>query len=193
MLGEVTPDGRLIESKRPCGEDVRKALATLSAELAPSSAATPCCGVKSLLSYDHKLGYLQFNAGAVINDLYCRSLCVTRLAYIARRSPKDVYAALPLCRLESNLVVTADDELWLSKAPPNGVAESDGNWILSQETDAAAAEFPTAPLKLLSGNSHAVGPWRKSGIGIARAHMFSDVLITVNSHARTCPRTFRSP
>ena len=47
-------------------EDVRTALEALTAGLAPSSARQVVLRVKSLLSYGHRLGYLQFNAGAVI-------------------------------------------------------------------------------------------------------------------------------
>src|SRR5262249_37934781 len=47
-------------------EDVREALTTITAGLAPTSARQIVLRVKSLLSYGHHLGYLQFNAGAVI-------------------------------------------------------------------------------------------------------------------------------
>jgi integrase/recombinase XerD len=47
-------------------EDVRKALDSIVAGLAHSSARQVVLRVKSLLSYGHKLGYLQFNAGVVI-------------------------------------------------------------------------------------------------------------------------------
>jgi integrase/recombinase XerD len=47
-------------------EDVRNALATITSGLAPSSARQVVLRVKSLLSYGHRLGYLPFNAGAVI-------------------------------------------------------------------------------------------------------------------------------
>ena len=47
-------------------EDVRTALEALTAGLAPSSARQVVLRVKSLLSYGHRLGYLQFNAGVVI-------------------------------------------------------------------------------------------------------------------------------
>src|SRR5262249_24105908 len=47
-------------------EDVREALTTITAGLAPTSAGQIVLRVKSLLSYGHRLGYLQFNAGAVI-------------------------------------------------------------------------------------------------------------------------------
>jgi integrase/recombinase XerD len=47
-------------------EDVRAALEDLTAGLAPTSARQMVLRVKSLLSYGHRLGYLQFNAGAVI-------------------------------------------------------------------------------------------------------------------------------
>ena len=52
--------------RRATVEDVRQALTTITAELAPSSARQVVLRVKSLLSYGHRLGYLQFNAGAVI-------------------------------------------------------------------------------------------------------------------------------
>jgi site-specific recombinase XerD len=47
-------------------EDVRQALTTITTGQAPSSARQIVLRVKSLLSYGHRLGYLQFNAGAVI-------------------------------------------------------------------------------------------------------------------------------
>src|SRR5262249_62308794 len=47
-------------------EDVRKALTAITSGLAPTSARQIVLRVKSLLSYGHRLGYLQFNAGAVI-------------------------------------------------------------------------------------------------------------------------------
>jgi site-specific recombinase XerD len=47
-------------------EDVRTALERLTAGLAPSSARQQVLRIKSLLSYGRRLGYLQFNAGAVI-------------------------------------------------------------------------------------------------------------------------------
>jgi integrase/recombinase XerD len=47
-------------------EDVRQALETITAELAPSSSRQIVLRVKSLLSYGHRVGYLPFNAGAVI-------------------------------------------------------------------------------------------------------------------------------
>jgi integrase/recombinase XerD len=47
-------------------EDVREALTAISAALAPTSARQIMLRVKSLLSYGHRLGYLPFNAGAVI-------------------------------------------------------------------------------------------------------------------------------
>ena len=52
--------------RRATVEDVRQALTTITAELAPSSARQVVLRVKSLLSYGHRLGYLPFNAGAVI-------------------------------------------------------------------------------------------------------------------------------
>ena len=52
--------------RRATVEDVRQALETITAELAPSSARQIVLRVKSLLSYGHRVGYLQFNAGAVI-------------------------------------------------------------------------------------------------------------------------------
>src|SRR5262245_5390699 len=47
-------------------EDVRDALTAITAGLAPSSVRQVVLRVKSLLSYGHRLGYLAFNAGAVI-------------------------------------------------------------------------------------------------------------------------------
>jgi integrase/recombinase XerD len=47
-------------------EDLRRALETITAKLSPSSARQVVLRVKSLLSYGHRVGYLQFNAGAVI-------------------------------------------------------------------------------------------------------------------------------
>ena len=52
--------------RRATVEDVREALTTITAELAASSARQAVLRVKSLLSYGHRLGYLQFNAGAVV-------------------------------------------------------------------------------------------------------------------------------
>jgi integrase/recombinase XerD len=47
-------------------EDVREALTAITSDLAPTSARQIVLRVKSLLSYGHRLGYLTFNAGAVI-------------------------------------------------------------------------------------------------------------------------------
>jgi integrase/recombinase XerD len=47
-------------------EYVRAALEDISAGLAPTSARQIVLRIKSLLSYGHRLGYLQFNAGAGI-------------------------------------------------------------------------------------------------------------------------------
>jgi integrase/recombinase XerD len=47
-------------------EDVRAALERITEGLAPTSARQIVLRVKSLLSYGHRLGYLPFNAGAVI-------------------------------------------------------------------------------------------------------------------------------
>src|SRR5262249_17847179 len=52
--------------RRATVEDVRQALATITAGMASSSARQVVLRVKSLLSYGHRVGYLQFNAGAVI-------------------------------------------------------------------------------------------------------------------------------
>jgi integrase/recombinase XerD len=52
--------------RRATVEDVRQALETITAELAPSSSRQIVLRVKSLLSYGHRVGYLPFNAGAVI-------------------------------------------------------------------------------------------------------------------------------
>jgi integrase/recombinase XerD len=52
--------------RRATVEDVRQALETITAKLAPSSSRQVVLRVKSLLSYGHRVGYLQFNAGAVI-------------------------------------------------------------------------------------------------------------------------------
>src|SRR6516164_8765563 len=52
--------------RRATIEDVRQALEAITAGLAPSSARQIVLRVKSLLSYGHRVGYLQFNAGAVI-------------------------------------------------------------------------------------------------------------------------------
>lgn len=52
--------------RRATVEDVHQALTTITAELAPSSKRQVVLRVKSLLSFGHRLGYLQFNAGAVI-------------------------------------------------------------------------------------------------------------------------------
>jgi site-specific recombinase XerD len=55
-----------ISMQRATVEDVRGALETITAKLSPSSARQVVLRVKSLLSYGHRLGYLRFNAGAVI-------------------------------------------------------------------------------------------------------------------------------
>ena len=47
-------------------EDVRQALEALTAKHASSSARQVVLRIKSLLAYGHRLGYLRFNAGAVI-------------------------------------------------------------------------------------------------------------------------------
>jgi site-specific recombinase XerD len=47
-------------------EDVRDALTSITADYAASSARQAILRIKSLLSYGHRLGYLQFNAGVVI-------------------------------------------------------------------------------------------------------------------------------
>src|SRR5215472_15872454 len=56
----------VVPLRRATVEDVRQALETITAELAPSSARQVVLRVKSLLSYGHRVGYLPFNAGAVI-------------------------------------------------------------------------------------------------------------------------------
>jgi integrase/recombinase XerD len=52
--------------RRATVEDVREALEAITASLAPSSYRQAVLRIKSLLSYGHRLGYLQFNAGVVI-------------------------------------------------------------------------------------------------------------------------------
>lgn len=52
--------------RRATVEDVRDAIEATTAGLAASSARQIVLRVKSLLSYAHRLGYLTFNAGAVI-------------------------------------------------------------------------------------------------------------------------------
>ena len=47
-------------------EDVREALAVITADVADSTANQYVLQIKSLLSYAHKLGYTPFNAGVVI-------------------------------------------------------------------------------------------------------------------------------
>jgi len=47
-------------------EDVREALAAITADVADSTANQYVLQIKSLLSYAHKLGYTPFNAGVVI-------------------------------------------------------------------------------------------------------------------------------
>jgi integrase/recombinase XerD len=47
-------------------EDVRDALAVITADVADSTAGQYVLQIKSLLSYAHKLGYTPFNAGVVI-------------------------------------------------------------------------------------------------------------------------------
>jgi integrase/recombinase XerD len=49
-------------------EDIRAALDTITAGMAPSSRATTVGHVKSLLSYGTRLGYLPFNAGTTIKN-----------------------------------------------------------------------------------------------------------------------------
>jgi integrase/recombinase XerD len=51
--------------RRATVEDVRRALEAITGRMAPSS-KRQALRVKSLLSYGHRVGYLQFNAGAVI-------------------------------------------------------------------------------------------------------------------------------
>lgn len=72
-------------------EDVRDALAAISAGAAPSSARQYVLRVKSLLSYAHRLGYLPFNAGAVIK---VRNEGASRGAQLAKRIISDVQVAL---------------------------------------------------------------------------------------------------
>jgi integrase/recombinase XerD len=55
-----------VSLRRATVEDVRQALETITAGLASSSARQVVLRVKSLLSYGHRVGYLPFNAGAVI-------------------------------------------------------------------------------------------------------------------------------
>src|SRR5215467_1220013 len=52
--------------RRATVEDVRQALEAITGRMAPSSKRQIFLRVKSLLSYGHRVGYLQFNAGAVI-------------------------------------------------------------------------------------------------------------------------------
>lgn len=52
--------------RRAAVEDVRDALTMITAGLAHTSARQVVLRIKSLLSYGHRLGYLTFNAGAVI-------------------------------------------------------------------------------------------------------------------------------
>jgi integrase/recombinase XerD len=52
--------------RRATVENVRQALETITAGMASSSARQIVLRVKSLLSYGHRVGYLQFNAGGVI-------------------------------------------------------------------------------------------------------------------------------
>src|SRR5215510_2644171 len=52
--------------RRATVENVRHALETITDGMAPSSKRQVFLRVKSLLSYGHRVGYLQFNAGAVI-------------------------------------------------------------------------------------------------------------------------------
>jgi len=47
-------------------EDVREALTKLTVAVSKSTGRQNVLRVKSLLSYEHRLGYLQFNAGAVL-------------------------------------------------------------------------------------------------------------------------------
>jgi site-specific recombinase XerD len=74
-------------------EDVRDAIAVLSAGKAPSSAAQYARRVKSLLSYAHRLGYMPFNAGTVIRtksgavDRAKRIATETELALLIRAAP----------------------------------------------------------------------------------------------------------
>jgi integrase/recombinase XerD len=63
--------------RRATVEDVRQALEAITAGLAPSSVRQIVLRVKSLLSYGHRVGYLQFNAGAVIKA-HAESRCVAR-------------------------------------------------------------------------------------------------------------------
>jgi len=52
--------------RRATVENVRQALETITDGMAPSSKRQVFLRVKSLLSYGHRVGYLQFNAGVVI-------------------------------------------------------------------------------------------------------------------------------
>jgi site-specific recombinase XerD len=61
FLGALT-----LPLRRATVEDVRQALTAITAGLAASSARQVVLRVKSLLSYGHFVGYLPFNAGAVI-------------------------------------------------------------------------------------------------------------------------------
>ena len=66
-----TTAGRFLEAlqvplRSATVEDVRQALETLTAKHASSSARQVVLRIKSLLAYGHRLGYLRFNAGAVI-------------------------------------------------------------------------------------------------------------------------------
>ena len=72
-------------------EDVRDALATMSAGLSEASARQYVLRVKSFLSYAHELGYTAFNAGTTIK---VRSDAANRGATLAKRIITDVEVGL---------------------------------------------------------------------------------------------------
>jgi hypothetical protein len=86
-------------------EDVRAALEIISAGLAPWQIVLP---VKSQLSYGHRLGYLRFNAGAVIKvhgdtrSIAQRIVSEVEMGLLVRaaRGARD----RALCRLPTRLV-----------------------------------------------------------------------------------------
>jgi len=72
-------------------EDVRDALAVITRDVSASAGRQYSLRVKSLLSYGHDLGYLQFNAGTVIK---VRSEARSRGAALAKRIISEVDVAL---------------------------------------------------------------------------------------------------
>jgi integrase/recombinase XerD len=91
FLAELTRRGLTLRTAAV--EDVREAIDAIGTEFAPSTARQYAQRVKSLLGYAHRLGYLQFNAGAAIKtksgggDLAKRIASETEIALLIRAAP----------------------------------------------------------------------------------------------------------